>query len=163
MTLTRWAFAAAATPTDPHTWALLSKTHIAADRARAAREVNLTQHLANVARDVLARPRRPAARATRPRSPWATTTIAHGTGPDSLENAAAGERHADVMMVHHNPNTGGNKNGLTDTDALMTVLQPWRQVQAHCYGQSHHWQIVRVETGIHLVNLPAVACPFAAD
>jgi 3',5'-cyclic AMP phosphodiesterase CpdA len=76
------------------------------------------------------------------------------------------DAHADrpaLVMVHHNPNTGGNKNGLTDTDALMAVLRPRRHVQAHFYGHSHRWQIDRDESGIHLVNLPAVAYPFAPE
>jgi len=239
--LTRRAFAAAATPADPHTWALLSDTHIAADRARVARGVNLTEHLTDVVRDVLARPRRPAglfidgdlALNTGEEGDYAVLTElllpVRGAGiPITLalgnhdhrarcwaglpgerrHEAAAGERqaavvrgeranwfvldsldrtnstpgvlgaeqlawlgraldaHADrpaLVMVHHNPNTGGNKNGLTDTDALLAVLRPRRHVQAHFYGHSHRWQIDRDESGIHLVNLPAVAYPFAAD
>lgn len=239
--LTRRALAAAATPPDPHTWALLADTHIAADRTRVARGVNLAAHLTDVVRDVLARPRRPAglfidgdlALNTGEEGDYAILgelllpvrgagipiTLALGNHDhrarcwaglpgERRHEAAAGERqaavvrgeranwfvldsldrtnstpgvlgedqlawlgraldaHADrpaLVMVHHNPNTGGNRNGLTDTDALLAVLRPRRHVQAHFYGHSHRWQIDRDESGIHLVNLPAVAYPFAAD
>jgi 3',5'-cyclic AMP phosphodiesterase CpdA len=65
-----------------------------------------------------------------------------------------------LVMVHHNPNTGGNKNGLTETEALMEILRPRRQVKAHFFGHSHRWSIERDPSGIHLVNLPATAYPF---
>ncbi|MBI5766462.1 MAG: metallophosphoesterase [Verrucomicrobia bacterium] len=46
---------------DPHTWALLSDTHIAADRAKVARNIAMAAHLEAVVRDVLAQPVAPAA------------------------------------------------------------------------------------------------------
>lgn len=46
---------------DPHTWALLSDTHIAADRAKIARNISMATHLETVVRDVLAQPVAPAA------------------------------------------------------------------------------------------------------
>lgn len=50
----------AATPaTDPHTWALISDTHIAADAAKNARGINMAAQLSTVVRDILAQPRRP--------------------------------------------------------------------------------------------------------
>lgn len=239
--LTRRSLAAAAAPADPHTWALLSDTHIAADRARVARNINLADHLGAVVREVLSRPRRPAgllingdlALNTGEDGDYATLaelllpvrgagipiTLAlgnhdhrarcwSGLPAERRPDAAAGERqaavvrgeranwfvldsldrtnstpgvlgaeqlawlgraldaHADrpaLVMVHHNPNTGGNRNGLTDTDALMAVLRPRRHVKAHFYGHSHRWQIDRDESGLHLVNLPAVAYPFDAQ
>jgi hypothetical protein len=45
---------------DPAFWALLSDIHIAADPAKVARSVNMTDHFQAVAREVLALPRRPA-------------------------------------------------------------------------------------------------------
>lgn len=46
---------------DPHTWALLSDPHIAADRAKIARTINMTAQLTTVVQDVLAQSRRPVA------------------------------------------------------------------------------------------------------
>ncbi len=46
-------------PPDEHTWALLSDPHIAADRAKMARDINMTGQLISVVDDVLARPQRP--------------------------------------------------------------------------------------------------------
>lgn len=65
-----------------------------------------------------------------------------------------------LVMVHHNPGGPGNKNGLTETDALMAILRPRRHVKAHFFGHSHRWSIERDASGIHLVNLPATAYPF---
>ncbi len=49
----------AARDVDPHYWALISDPHIAADRAKIAREVNMTDQLNRAIEDVLAQPRRP--------------------------------------------------------------------------------------------------------
>lgn len=46
---------------DPHFWALLSDPHIAADRAKNARGINMAAQLASAVQDVLAQPRRPVA------------------------------------------------------------------------------------------------------
>jgi Icc protein len=68
-----------------------------------------------------------------------------------------------LVMVHHNPNGPGNKNGLTETDALMAILRPRRHVKAHFFGHSHRWTLERDPSGIHLVNLPTTAYPFDAS
>jgi len=47
-------------PPDEHSWALLSDTHLAADRATVARGINMNDHFLAVAREVLALPKRPA-------------------------------------------------------------------------------------------------------
>lgn len=54
-----WA-AAGARAADPHTWALLSDPHIAADRAKVARGFTMAAQLSTVVDDVLAHPQRPA-------------------------------------------------------------------------------------------------------
>jgi hypothetical protein len=51
---------AAARRTDPDSWALLADIHIAADPARLARGINMTDHLQAVSRELLALPQRPA-------------------------------------------------------------------------------------------------------
>lgn len=50
----------AAPALDPHTWALLSDTHIHADRAKMARGINMAAQLTTVVDDVLRQSRRPA-------------------------------------------------------------------------------------------------------
>lgn len=76
------------------------------------------------------------------------------------------DRHADrpaIVFTHHQPLAEDAKTegtGLADTGALFEVLAPRRQVKALLFGHTHHWQ-VRERDGIHLVNLPAVAYPFA--
>jgi 3',5'-cyclic-AMP phosphodiesterase len=51
---------AASKRTDPNSWALLSDIHVAADPALSARGINMTDHLTQVSREVLALPKRPA-------------------------------------------------------------------------------------------------------
>lgn len=56
----RGRLAAAGASPDPHTWALLSDSHIAADRAKMARGINMAAQLATAIDDVLKHARRPA-------------------------------------------------------------------------------------------------------
>src|SRR5216110_2410347 len=51
---------AATRPADPDFWALLSDTHLAADRAQLGREINMADHFTTVSRELLALPKRPA-------------------------------------------------------------------------------------------------------
>jgi len=51
---------AAAKRTDPNSWALLSDTHLAADRHLVARNINMTDHFTKVSSELLALPKRPA-------------------------------------------------------------------------------------------------------
>jgi 3',5'-cyclic AMP phosphodiesterase CpdA len=66
-----------------------------------------------------------------------------------------------LVMVHHDvllqPN--GKKAGLLDSEDLLSVLKPRRQVKAVFYGHTHTWRIHELD-GIHVINLPAVAYPF---
>jgi calcineurin-like phosphoesterase family protein len=54
------AEAAATKPADPHVWAMLADTHIAADPAQLGRGCNMSDHLVHVCREILARPTAPA-------------------------------------------------------------------------------------------------------
>jgi 3',5'-cyclic-AMP phosphodiesterase len=65
-----------------------------------------------------------------------------------------------LVLVHHNPGQVDNISGLKDTEALLAVLRPRRQVKAWIYGHTHAWKVDRDESGIHLVNLPPVAYVF---
>ena len=51
---------AAAKRTDPNSWALLSDTHLAADRNTVARDINMTDHFTKVSSELLALPKCPA-------------------------------------------------------------------------------------------------------
>jgi hypothetical protein len=61
-----------------------------------------------------------------------------------------------IVLAHHYLFLPG---GLDDTDALLEVLIPRRQVKAYIFGHSHAWRHSTWE-GIHLLNLPAVAWVF---
>ena len=50
---------AASSSVDEHCWALLSDPHIAADRAKIARDINMSAQLTSVVEDVLQQPKRP--------------------------------------------------------------------------------------------------------
>jgi 3',5'-cyclic AMP phosphodiesterase CpdA len=65
-----------------------------------------------------------------------------------------------VLFVHHNLAADGS--ALTDHSALLALAQPRRQVKAIVYGHTHRWEREDRE-GLHLLNLPAVAYPFAND
>ena len=67
-----------------------------------------------------------------------------------------------LVMVHHNPvSAPGKTPGLTDTEQLLSILLPRRHVKALIFGHTHTWRFA-TQDGLHLVNLPAVAYPFAA-
>ncbi|MFO0910756.1 MAG: metallophosphoesterase [Isosphaeraceae bacterium] len=63
-----------------------------------------------------------------------------------------------LVFVHHNP--ANSPSALLDTEALLKVLKPRRQAKAVFFGHTHVWE-VKQDEGLHLVNLPAVAYPFA--
>jgi 3',5'-cyclic-AMP phosphodiesterase len=68
-----------------------------------------------------------------------------------------------VIVAHHNLDPGNPKTtGLTDSDALLNLLLPRRQVKAYLYGHTHRWQQTERD-GLHLINLPPVAYPFRKE
>ncbi len=81
-----------------------------------------------------------------------------------------------LVMTHHNPErlasatqpaaAGAPKPakvaGIVDGAALMEILLPRKQVKALIYGHLHKWEI-KIENGLHLINLPAVAYVFGND
>jgi Icc protein len=97
----------------------------------------------------------------------ATTNVAAGTlGEPQLHWLATAldalpDKPA-IVMVHHNPDPKNpNTSALTDTDALLDILLPRRQVKAYIFGHTHHWSHQEHE-GIHFVNLPPTAYVFQA-
>jgi Icc protein len=227
--------------TDLHCWALLSDTHIAADRTKVVREINLAHRLSAVVEEVIHWPQRPAgvliagdlSLNSGETADYATLAQLllplRGAGiplhltlgnhdhrerfwaalpEDKRLNAPLPDRQLSVVrtpranwfildsldrtlstpgvlgdlqlawlarsldahpgkpalvMLHHNPNTGGNKNGLTETAALFDLLRPRRQVKALFFGHSHRWSVDEDSSGFHLVNLPATSYPFSKD
>jgi Icc protein len=75
---------------------------------------------------------------------------------DALDARA---RKPAIVIVHHQPDESPAPQGLTDTRALLEVLRPRKHVKALFYGHTHKWEITH-RSGIHCVNLPAVAYPF---
>jgi 3',5'-cyclic AMP phosphodiesterase CpdA len=230
--------AASAAKVDPHAWALLSDTHIVADRAKIARGINMAAQLTTVVQDVLAQPRRPVAAlvngdlsfntgeaadyaafvdliaplraaqiplhlalgnhdhrerfwaalrddatAKRPvadrqvafvpaaRANWFILDTLDKTNstPGLLGEAQLAwlarelDAHTDkpaLVVTHHNPASDPAKPTLLDEAALYAVLRPRRHVKAHFFGHSHVWSIKPDESGLHRINLPAVAYVF---
>jgi len=64
-----------------------------------------------------------------------------------------------LVIIHHNPGLGANL-GLKDTALLFEIIRPRRQVKAYLFGHTHAWEATQDDTGLHLVNLPAVAYVF---
>jgi Icc protein len=231
-------FAAAGTAANPHCWALISDSHVAADRKRIAREINMADQFATVVQEVLAWSQRPAgalvngdlALNSGETADYATFAelllplraggvplhLALGnhdhrerfwaalqqdkrvTAPvadkqlaivraaranwfvlDSLDQtlstpgvlgaaqlawlARSLDANADkpaLVMTHHNPSFGGNKNGLVETDALFEIMRSRRHVKAYFFGHSHRWSVEQDSSGLQLVNLPATSYPF---
>ncbi|MFO0957763.1 MAG: metallophosphoesterase [Isosphaeraceae bacterium] len=65
-----------------------------------------------------------------------------------------------VLFVHHNP--AKDEGALNDYEALLEIIQPRRRVKAVVFGHTHRWEH-EDRDGLHLLNLPAVAYPFAKD
>jgi 3',5'-cyclic-AMP phosphodiesterase len=65
-----------------------------------------------------------------------------------------------IVFVHHNPQFPKPTTGLLDSDALLAVLAPRKQVKALIFGHTHDWKIWQHASGIHLVNLPPTSYPF---
>jgi 3',5'-cyclic AMP phosphodiesterase CpdA len=66
-----------------------------------------------------------------------------------------------LIVCHHNLQPeAGNKGGVADSPALLDLLRPRRQVKAYMFGHQHRWQHRKDESGIHLINLPAIAYVF---
>jgi 3',5'-cyclic AMP phosphodiesterase CpdA len=60
-----------------------------------------------------------------------------------------------LLMLHHDPPCNGAGGSLNDSDALLTIVRPRRQVKALFFGHTHIWFTTQDSSGIHLVNLPA--------
>lgn len=63
-----------------------------------------------------------------------------------------------LIAVHHN--LANTPNALRDTQALLDLLGPRKQVKAVVFGHTHVWESKQA-AGFWQINLPAVAYPFA--
>lgn len=59
-----------------------------------------------------------------------------------------------LILVHHNPEQ------LKDAEALYEIIRPRKQVKAYIFGHTHVWSVRQDISGIHFINLPAVAYVF---
>ncbi|MDB6017572.1 MAG: Metallophosphoesterase [Pedosphaera sp.] len=230
---------AATRATDVHTWALLSDTHLAADRQKIERAVNMTDNFKAIALEVcglkhlpatvlingdlalgsgepgdyaviadLLQPLREAgmpvhltlgnhddrnhfwtalADAGAAARPVADRHVALLRSPranwfvlDSLEktNSTPGllgdsqlawlartlDENKDkpaLVMAHHNlPVMGDPKMAIKDSEQLLEIIRPHRQVKAYIFGHTHSWGIQQDVSGIHLINLPPTSYLF---
>lgn len=73
------------------------------------------------------------------------------------------DAHADkpaLIMAHHNTDDQPRHTGhLIDTEAMLKVLVPRKQVKAYFFGHIHEWH-VHERAGLHMVSLPATSYPF---
>jgi hypothetical protein len=85
-------------------------------------------------------------------------------GADQLEwvekTLDANQKMPTVIVVHHNPGEDNKIGGLKDTEALLEIIRPRKQVKAWIYGHTHNWKVTEDSSGIHLVNLPPVSYIF---
>jgi 3',5'-cyclic-AMP phosphodiesterase len=85
-------------------------------------------------------------------------------GPDQLQWLAealdANPKKPALVVLHHNPGLEGGNMGLKDTLRFLEVIRPRIQVKAYIYGHTHSWKVEHDPSGIHFVNLPAVAYVF---
>lgn len=72
-----------------------------------------------------------------------------------------------LVVAHHNLGVDTSSNfkidGLKDTEALLDILRPRRQVKAFIYGHTHNWHVHMDPDGLHIINLPPVAYVFRKD
>lgn len=85
-------------------------------------------------------------------------------GDDQMEwvekTLDANQKMPTVIVVHHNPGEDNKIGGLKDSEALLEIIRPRKQVKAWIYGHTHNWKVTEDSSGIHLVNLPPVSYIF---
>jgi len=72
----------------------------------------------------------------------------------------ANRKKAAIILTHHHPVKAENGNGLKDTERLLELVRPRKQVKAWFFGHTHNWNVRKDESGIHLVNFPPTAYVF---
>jgi 3',5'-cyclic AMP phosphodiesterase CpdA len=68
-----------------------------------------------------------------------------------------------LIVAHHDlqgPVEPGKKiTGLKDSAELLAVLETHPKVKALLYGHTHRWEVKTRNSGLHLVNIPAIGYP----
>ena len=227
---------------DPNSWALLADTHIAGDRTKIARGINMAEHFETALREVIAWPQRPGAalvtgdcvflkgeeddyatfaelaqpiraaqiplhlatgnhddrnhlraafaeeqatghpgvdrRVAMIRSPLANWFLLDSLDKTNVTSGEMGEAQLEwlarmldanpdkpaILAAHHNLDTATDKErkptGLRDREAFLKIITSRKQVKAYVFGHTHVWKITQHDSGIHFINLPAVAYVF---
>ena len=65
-----------------------------------------------------------------------------------------------IVMSHHQPDFEPVVKGLIDTQALLDVISPRKQVKALFYGHTHRWVHAQQADGMHWVNIPTTGYVF---
>jgi Icc protein len=71
-----------------------------------------------------------------------------------------------IVMIHHQCGglaPGNSSGGLEDGAELLALLREHPHVKAYFFGHTHRWSVTQDESGLHLVNLPAVAYVFSQE
>jgi 3',5'-cyclic-AMP phosphodiesterase len=65
-----------------------------------------------------------------------------------------------IIVAHHDlqgPVAEGKKvTGLKDTEELIRVMEAHSKVQAFIHGHTHRWEVKTRNSGLHVVNVPAI-------
>jgi 3',5'-cyclic AMP phosphodiesterase CpdA len=64
-----------------------------------------------------------------------------------------------LIVAHHNIDFTAKITGLLDTDELLRVLAPRKQVKAYLHGHTHRWDYQPMQS-IHVVTLPTLVWAF---
>lgn len=71
-----------------------------------------------------------------------------------------------LVLGHHNLQFDAGQDGwfgLRDSTALVEALDADARVKAYIHGHSHQWRVGQRESGLWLVNLPALSFAFSQD
>jgi 3',5'-cyclic AMP phosphodiesterase CpdA len=71
-----------------------------------------------------------------------------------------------IVMIHHQCGDlapGHPGGGLEDAAELLPILRQRPHVKAYFFGHTHRWSVTKDESGLNLINLPAVAYVFSQD
>lgn len=65
-----------------------------------------------------------------------------------------------IVITHHDlqgpVEEGKKETGLKDTAALIKVLEAHSKVQAFIHGHTHRWEVKTRNSGLHVINVPAI-------
>ncbi len=65
-----------------------------------------------------------------------------------------------IILTHHQPDLTPQPKGLTDTQALLDILSPRKQVKSLIFGHTHAWNYSKQKDDLHWLNLPPTGYVF---